>query len=438
MKFFFTAILAVTCQFGFCQPIFEQLEFKEAIKRASEKRKFVFLVLKAKDCNQCNDVANKGLKNPFLQKRLERDYICIRPEIDSRDWQDMQDKFGQGFGVLFFNSKGLFLNYFKGSTSRSQVYIEQIDIAEANLKDALQLQKLTKSVLDKSADLKIIEDLIVRRQKLQLPNDSIVEKFVSLLPADSIKSKRILKLLIYQSPMLSTKTNTLIRKDLDLLNQVWFTLSLKDRVAINNAIIGKTRARAVELKDKELAYAVANFASAVQYDRVQKAKNYRWNIMEYHREVKDTLSFLAEASIFYDRFYMKISVDSIHRLDSVERQRKFKESQKKGQTDRISIISMSSYFARNLNNGAWFMYTFRVKNIEKALEFSKRAVELNPEPNILDTYARLLYRSGKVEEAINEMTKAIEKLRKYNMPSNEFEGILNKMKNQEKSIDEYW
>jgi tetratricopeptide (TPR) repeat protein len=99
---------------------------------------------------------------------------------------------------------------------------------------------------------------------------------------------------------------------------------------------------------------------------------------------------------------------------------------------------MSSYFARNLNNGAWFMYTFRVKNIEKALEFSKRAVELNPEPNILDTHARLLYRSGKVEEAINEMTKAIEKLRKYNMPSNELEGILNKMKNQKKSIDEYW
>ena len=67
--------------------------------------------------------------------------------------------------------------------------------------------------------------------------------------------------------------------------------------------------------------------------------------------------------------------------------------------------------AMELNNLAWsYVETMKDKaDWTKALAWSARAIELDRDPNFLDTYANLLYKLGKKDEAIKIETEALEK-----------------------------
>lgn len=83
------------------------------------------------------------------------------------------------------------------------------------------------------------------------------------------------------------------------------------------------------------------------------------------------------------------------------------------------LIKVCSYYENNfpeylwpggLNQQAWAVFenTDNKKYLLEAARWAKKAVELSPEPEIIDTYANLLYRVGKVEEAIKWEQKAFD------------------------------
>jgi tetratricopeptide (TPR) repeat protein len=427
------------------QPLFESLLFKQALEKAGQQNRLVLVVFDSKECQQCNEVASKGLENSVVKKRLDKDFVCIRPEPASEDWNDLMEKYGgmEGFGIMFFNSKGQFLNQANSSSSRAEFYLEQMDLAESNLKEARQIDRLTRSLSSGKPDLKSLEQLITKRQKLRMSNDSLIDRFVLQLPPDSLKSKRVLKLLARQCPAINSETHKLIRKDFDLFNQAWYTIDLQERITINNTIINKTRKIAVESNDRQLAMQVASFASGVRYDAVDKRRAYLWNMLEYDREIKDTLSYLNLANHYYNQYYMKISVDSIQKIDSIGMANLLAEAREKNKkqsgTYKVSYSLKAQRVAQELRMGAWNMYTFQPneKRLANALGFSERANEFHQSPETLDTYARLLYKSGRHDEAIETETKAIEQKKKLGYPTGELEAILDKMKSGAIKIDNY-
>jgi len=55
----------------------------------------------------------------------------------------------------------------------------------------------------------------------------------------------------------------------------------------------------------------------------------------------------------------------------------------------------------------------------------------------LDTYARLLYKTGKKDHAINAETEAVALQSKLGYPTKQFEEILLNMKTGKEKIDQY-
>ncbi len=65
----------------------------------------------------------------------------------------------------------------------------------------------------------------------------------------------------------------------------------------------------------------------------------------------------------------------------------------------------------DLNNHAWtiFLRTNNNAHLQKALMFSKKSIELNSKyANAYDTYANILYKMGKRDEAIVWQQKAVD------------------------------
>jgi thiol-disulfide isomerase/thioredoxin len=98
----------------------------------------------------------------------------------------------------------------------------------------------------------------------------------------------------------------------------------------------------------------------------------------------------------------------------------------------LAYENMDKYYSddySNLINVAWITcsMTSEPKYLEKALSWAKRSVDIREEPYNADTYASLLFKMGKKEEAIKQEKRVIDIAKKRNISSLRFEEALKKM-----------
>lgn len=91
--------------------------------------------------------------------------------------------------------------------------------------------------------------------------------------------------------------------------------------------------------------------------------------------------------------------------------------------------------ANELNNYAWkvFENCDDTSCINQALEWSKKSVDLTNSPEYIDTYAALLYKTGKKEEAIAWEEKAVKLIKASKVDDSDYQKNLEKMKKGEKT-----
>ena len=180
---------------------------------------------------------------------------------------------------------------------------------------------------------------------------------------------------------------------------------------MNSAIANKSFSRAM---------AAANFTrSTWASNPIEGQKNWNLKIMQYYIGVKDTTSYLRQASGYYEQYYMRLTVDSVRKRDSLnyitakKNAREISRTTINDTTTRrtFSFSYSKDSYATELNNAAWTFYQMAVNKNDyllKAMLWSRRALELSAKPAFYDTYAHLLYRLKFFDEAESMQRKAIE------------------------------
>jgi len=271
---------------------------------------------------------------------------------------------------------------------------------------------------------------------------------VTVAPNDSAASLTFLQFIAVQAPVIDSKAFQYLRKDNSNFNDAWFLMNLQKRISANNKIIFKSKNKAIKEKNISNAEMVANFSTGTHTDRTQSRKSHDKNMIDVYKGIKDTSSFLLASVKYYDQYLMTISVDSVQRLDSMRRKEMFAYSvpDRVTQANGSEVLMrsapyapMTQNFTNELNDGAWtiYVYTHDLFYMAKALSWAKRATEFYDSPAAIDTYARLLYRTGNKEEAMNWEEKAIQLTKIRKMPLNEFEEVISKMKAGINPIDKY-
>lgn len=99
----------------------------------------------------------------------------------------------------------------------------------------------------------------------------------------------------------------------------------------------------------------------------------------------------------------------------------------------LALGNVKEYFwddANELNNVSWTIYE-KVKNKQAqraALEWAARAVELNPEHHILDTYAHLLAMNLQKEKALEIELQALEKAQADGANTKSYQEYIDQLK----------
>ena len=443
-------LTSFVCVGTYAQASFQSYSFDEALEKAGKAGKFVLVLMDTKDCMQCNETATKGFEDKTIGEIIPQQFITIRPQVDGADWQQLAQQYEtpNGLAALFFGSNGILLHKQTGSSTRGKFYADAAAKALSNQSEMMNVESLTQSFSMDNGNIIVLQSLLQKRRELLLSTDSLLDIYVSMLPPDSFGSLEQLQYIARFAPVLESKANIFLRRDYDRFNQAWYRMELPERIRINNAIVFKTRQQAIAKKDMRLAGMAASFAGSVNNNVNERPRIYTYNMMYYYLGVKDTTNYLLQAGMYCDRYLMKVEKDSILRRDSIEKRKALaaakpdtiKGSQPMRIAKTVSFAPAGQYYTIELNNIAWNYYSMAQKHpaqLNRALPWAKRANDFFETYGAMDTYARLLYKTGNPTEAIAWEEKAISLSKKRGYSTNDLETVLANMKSGSTTIDKY-
>ena len=424
------------------QVAFQELSFDEALKRSQQESKIIFLQFESDDCIQCNEVADKGLSDAALSKRVNATFLPIKISADHRDRAEIITRYNleKGFGTFFINHNGTLLHRFPRTTSRSAEYKEQLDVALNRAGEALKVEELERLFRNGNRSLGFVESLLLMKKSLGLSTTGLLDEYVDLLPADSLSSEVTLAFLARMTPLVGSKADSMMRKDRAAFNKAWNTIPSAQRSSINRQIVYLSMEEAIKEKNESMANRIANFCART-YGSNRKAgdQNYAHQMVRYHERSGDTIKYLMRAMSFYDTYYMTLSVDSIKAIDSANKARIAAQSTMRDTTmpdgtkrryTSFPYAPVVQRYAAELNNGAWNLYqrTKHPQHLQTALQWSARALEFFESPEVLDTYAHIAYSLGNKTKALALEQRAIELRKQRGYPTKVQEATLERMK----------
>jgi hypothetical protein len=455
----FCLLVAITAQ---SQVLFNDMPLQQALNQAKKTDKIVMIVMESDNCKQCNEMTTQSFTSPVLARAVNSNCIALKIKQDSKEFAMIDSAYStyKSIAVLFLDPDGILLQRYTASSSSYIPYLDQLNKALIKKEHPdTEYKELVQAYNDGKRDFDLLYKLVGKKTEMALEHDQLLEEMVGLAPGDSATSLTFIQFLAEQGPTYDSKVYMYMHKDNRNFNDAWYLMSQQRRVAANNRMIGKSKNKAIRDKNRAFAERVATMAAGTFSERTAARKAHDRHIIDYLRGVKDTTNFLQYSVRYYDQHLMTIGLDSVRNVDSVRRNEMMQNRPNfqvppnavrvetelvayvggTGPSPNSVFIPIASGYSNELNSGAWTIYTFTHDPVytAKALVWAKRATEYFENPGVMDTYARLLYRSGNKQEAIKWEEKVVQYCKTYKMPLGEFEEIANKMKAGKDPIDNY-
>ncbi|TDE17118.1 hypothetical protein [Dyadobacter psychrotolerans] len=448
MKIFISTILAL-----FAIPAFSQINFvrkstwEEVATLAKTEKKLIFLHLEDDKCEECNEITTKAFGSADTKDVFGQNYISVKANLETAEGQKFAEKFEIKAGPvsLFIDAGGNILNRFNGLAGAGFMYAEQAEVA-LKRRSGKQLNDYAREYSSGVRSQKFLEEYIVKRRQAGMPVDELLEKYTGGLPLDSLSSFRVVKFIYMHGPSLDSKVYKAIQAitPRQMIDSMYKSSPYQEAVAMNNAIISATMQKAIAKKDRNLAYQLTYFVqNSYNPDHFLGMMAGQRNMLRYLYEIKDTTQYIRETAQFVDGQHMRLTADSLRRMDDRMMNPPKVAAGSKTKQARPQMMPQSVFIHMDLNEHAWhfFQMSSKTDDLERALKWSYQSQEFfnnlyrntgHPmrlgNPAYIDTYAQLLYKLGRKEEAIEWQTKAVEAQKVTGTPHASFETTLEKMK----------
>lgn len=419
---------------------FQDITFQEALEKANTEGKLLFLQFEAATCNQCNEVANKGLADANVVKRIDEGFIPLLISMNhpDRTYIGQQYNFSKGFGTLFVIPSGTLIHTFNGTASFPGEYLKQMDLALEKAGESLKINELEALYKKGNKSPGLLETLLLKKRSLNLATDDLLDEYVTSLPADSLTSTRTLQFIAQMAPAINSKADKALRQDRMAFNKAWYAMNQPLRININNRIIYKSLTNAITTKNERYAKQVAHFARSTHSGSPSGIKAYDQNMLQFYEEIGDTAAYFQKAIAYYEHYFSMAHADSIKRVDSANRRRLMQNAKKDTIRHNNKVIIRSSFAysplaqhaMKELNNGAWNFYkmTKSPSLLSMAMQWAAKALNYHESPEVLHTYACLSYKLEQKQQALSALSKGIALKEKEGYSAKEWNLLLDKMK----------
>lgn len=454
-----TALLIIAFLPLKAQKISDVSSLEKAVNLAGQQTKpLLVIVYPPKDHK--HSIKSAHLENDIV-KKLKSQFVVFETTVEDKDVTPTLSLYKihelPAF-VFMHNTKNVFYHETGASTDKRK-YLSMIDKAISMSNEASLVDFEKRYLADQTNNHIIREYINFRKRKGITDNSELIEQFAKNLKPEELNDYQTVLFILEAGPYAWGSAHKATFTNKRIYDSIYRYEPLKKRVEFNNFIIKNTLANAIKTKNVNQAHYAATFAKNSYSNDVKKgARAYHGNMLDYYAAVNDTACYFKSAISFYDNYYMSLSADSIKKAE-LKRQISFAENNMKGNNQNTKVISKADFeelkkrrpvenernttflvvsennngYATTLNNVAWRFYTSGTKNINylsKAMLWSRRSIDLEPNAAYYDTLAHILYRLGYQTEAIKTQETAIAKAKLQKISFENMQDELKKMKNK--------
>jgi hypothetical protein len=415
--------------------------FDALLEQAKTEKKLIFIQLESDKCPHCNDVAMAGLSEKILKEKYATNFVSTKAKVGDSLHLVMVKKYRirETMGSFYLDTEGNVL-YKNGNTTSSAISysewaVKSIENA-AKTADFMVLEQTYKSG-NRTPDF--LEKYITTLRGLDREADGIMNEYIGKMTVDSLASDRVIQFVFEEGMSLNAPAYKAIctlnskRK----IDSVWCAMPESKRNKIANKTINQTFRDAIRGKNRSLMFQLDS------YTRNSYGKNYRKGQIEadlqfinYYRAIKDSATFFRHSN-YVAQTVLFHAMDSLKKWESIDREEAFGKN--------FDMMEKRMFtpgqYPNLLNTLAWYYYeaTDKPEYLEKALIWSQRSMDIFKElksmgktenPAYLDTYAHVLYKLKRFDEAVEWQTKAIEAQKMTNIKSDGYELERDKMINR--------
>ncbi|WP_316810995.1 hypothetical protein [Pedobacter heparinus] len=429
-KLILLTILLAQASYSFAQISYEK-NFNTALKKAAETKRPVFLNIGPISKSTVKSAINSKEVVQFYNKNFVN-YAVSFPDSEAAAFmRKYQLKMLPAY--IFLDANGTLIAKGAKSSSASKHYLDLANQALNKHSSGSSLADYEEKYKTGNLSKDLLKEYISARQQLGLSdNAKLIDEYVDFLTIGAFNDYNEVLFVLRAGPFAYGKAYKLAYTNRKIVDSIYKTLSLRERIDLNNCIIKNTQDEAVATKNSTLANSLSNYVRGTyskNYTAANKQATYL--LLNYYKAVKDTNNYYRQAQYYYDQYYMKITADSIQKVTKKLQDKK--DSVTIASKERVAAIEKKypvtatrttytytslSYntdpaksLAMILNNAAWDFYMLGTRNINyltKALLWSKRALELSPTAEYYDTMAHIFYRMQLYDEALLNQSKAIE------------------------------
>lgn len=428
---------------------FLDISYDQALEEARQTGKLVFLQLDGGNCTQCSEVADRGLSDPRLGDFLNQAFVCIRIVNHHPDREKIYTLFNKNsnnIGSLFIGGDGSLIHSYNRTTTRAKDYEEEANKALAKAGEGVRLKNLEQQYKEGIRAIGFLELYMNTLQSVRQPTDALLDEYVSLLPDDSLSSWRTFLFVMSMTPIYESAAFTKLDAFITALRTKnnYSTISLRPPAKL--PIINKSIRVAIAKKDEAFAIRVADYAGSIYPNEPLKGEKekaaqlmYFYNQV-YYKEPSPAFKdrYIAIAAEYYDQYIITLSADSLRKQDTINMNNLMRKqtpvTEKRGDSVRKTFtISYSSLIQSHSNelSGAARRFLERTTDkslLEKATRWAAKAADWYPGYIQMNTYALLLHKTGRKEEAVRWQEKAIAQKKKQGYNTKSLEKELEEMK----------
>lgn len=412
--------------------LFEELSYKQALKKSSVSGKPVLLFYEMEDNEKWNETIPKALAKPDRARLINDQFISIKVSLESKDRIILQDMVSQKvpFSLYFLDEEGSLLPFLKSPMPVSMDSV--IKYALKTYQNRVLVQQIEKTYFDKgNKNIEDLKKLIQAKTDLGLDTKLLLTEFINLLPRDSLNTLSVTRFLMRQSPAFGSNAyQTAVNSP--NFSEAWWPMPLQERIDINRRIIKKSTNIAITNRDMNYVKSIVQFARFTCNTEKDKQYAERTVLMNYYLHTGDTARYMEIAAVFNDDYAAASkqaginTTDGAHAIDP-----EIPERLRQLNIPKAVRGSVRSPQAIYLNSAANYFYRIdREKQyLQRAVNWAAQSVALYPDCMNRHTYALLLYRLGNKEQAIEMERLAIKNANEKQLSiASKWEPILQKMK----------
>jgi thiol-disulfide isomerase/thioredoxin len=401
---------------------FKEGSWSEILNEAKKQNKLIFIDIYTTWCGPCKMMSAKVFTVNIIGEKFNESFVNFKIDAEKGEGIELAKKYAIAAypTYLFVNGNGDLVYRAMGAMPAEKFIVEadKALLAGKTFKSSDELEKEFKAG---KRDPEFLYEYMKRISLNGGENVALLDEYLKAIPASQYKTEKVLALIAENIGTIESKAFIILRDALDR----YLNMTVSQQKYVLNGLSKAKRntfKKAVDSRDKALLERLIDSVRATSYSEVGFEAEEKQFRLEYAKITRDGENFKKIATKETAKLMARTLEDLVaeNQLKIMNFKQGAREKNLDESTPQFKMIldnltnNAQKLTSFQLNEYAWG-YVQMIKNekdLEEAIKWSERAIELIESPTNLDTYAILLSKLGRKKEAIKAEKKAIKLAKK--------------------------